>query len=167
MNLPPAAGSHTVKGDKVLLPSFESCLISRSYEIEVRIGFDGGSGVTLRIPISIVAKPGTAAAESAFDNAVRIADNWTQPGQEVVAGEVEQELPLPTQVNLNINDSYSSDSPDTEGSVTNSPAVETAPLPDQIVHTPRDSPPDYALVIASINPKQIAGHRLSAVAAYL
>lgn len=162
INLPPAAGSRTAKGDKVLLPSFESCLISRSYEIEIRIGFHGGSEVTLRIPTSIVAKPGTAAAQAAFDNAIQIADNWTPPGQEVVASEVEPELPHPTQFNLNIDDAAGSD---TEGSMANSPTVETAPLPNEIVDTRSDLPPDYSVVITSINHKQVGGHRVIAVPA--
>ena len=166
MNLPPAAGSRTAKGDKVLLPSFKSCLNSRSYEIEVRIGFDRGSEVTLRIPTSIVAKPGTAAAEAAFDNAVRIADNWTAPGQAAVAGQVEPELLRPTQFNLNINDPRGSS--DAEDSITNSPTVETAPLPDEIIETvdtPFDSSLDYSPVIAPINHKKIAGHLVTAIAA--
>ena len=33
VTLPPVAGTTSVKGQKVLIPSFESCLISRSYEI--------------------------------------------------------------------------------------------------------------------------------------
>lgn len=165
INLPPAVGSRTAKGDKVLLPSFESCLISRSYEIEIRIGFHGGSEVTLRIPTLIVAKPGTAAAEAAFDNAIRIADNWTPPGQEVVASEVEPELPRPTQFNLNINDSARSDSSDTEDSMTNSPTVETEPLPNEIVDTRSDLPPDYSVVNAFINQKQVGEHRVIAVPA--
>ena len=77
-----------------------------------------------------------------------------------MAGEVEPEVPRPTQFNLDINDSVSSDSPDAEGSVTNSPSVETAALADQVIHTSSDSPPDYALVIASsMNHKQVVGHR--------
>jgi hypothetical protein len=115
MNLP----STTAKGKKVLLPSFETCLISRSYEVEIRIGFEGGSDVVLRVPASIVAKPATAAAETAFDNVVQLADNWTPPGQDLVAGEVETDLLRPTRFNLNINHSESPEPLDTESFINN------------------------------------------------
>jgi len=164
MSLPPAAGSQTAKGDKVLLPSFESCLISRSYEIEVRIRFDRGNEVTLRIPTSIVAKPSTAAAEAAFFNAIRIADNWAPPGQGAVAGEVEPQVLRPAQFNL-INDSDDSDDSDIEGSMSNSPPAEAAPLAAEIVETRFGSPPDYSLVTVPIDHEKAVGHRATAITA--
>ena len=161
MNLPPAAGSQTAKGEKVLLPSFESCLVSRSYEVEVRVGFDGGSEIVLRFPTSIFAKPATSAAEAAFDSAVRVADNWSPPGQ-VVAGEVEPELLRPTQFNLNINDPDSSDSSDTESATDIHTGQQS---PDQITGLLSDLPPDYAMIVESNNHKQVVEHHVTAVVA--
>jgi Bul1 C terminus len=166
MNLPPAAGSSSEKNQKVLLPSFESCFISRSYQIEVRIGFDGGSEVLLRVPTSIVAKPATSEAELAIENAIRVADDWTPPGQDTVAGEVEPELLRPTAFNLNINDRETSpDSSDTENAPTESPTTESVQLvPNSNI--PLDAPPDYSLVVALVNPKEdVVQHQVTAVAA--
>jgi len=164
MNLPPAAGSPSSKGQKVLLPSFDFCLISRSYELEVKIGFEGGSEVVLRLPTSIIAKPATSAAETALEEAVRIADHWTPPGQETVAGEVEPELLRPTLLTLNINDPESNETTDTEDTSTNV-AFNTSTLPDQIANVPSDSPPDYEFVVTTLRDKPIDGHRVIAVAA--
>ena len=165
MNLPPAAGSPLSKGQKVLLPSFESCLISRSYELEVRIGFEGGSEVVVRLPTSIIAKPATLAAETALEEAVQVANNWTPPGRDAIAGEVEPELLRPTLRTLNINDPESNETTDTEVSDANIMA-NTEPLRDQITSVPSDSPPDYELVInATFNDKIVDNHRVIAIAA--
>ena len=161
MNLPVAAGSTMTKGEKVLLPSFDSCLSSRSYEVEVRIGFDGGSEAVLRIPTAIVAKPATSAAEAAFDNAVRVGDNWTPSGQGVVAGEVEPELMRPTPFNLNITDADSSNSSDANLVADTSLGQRSL---GQITDLTSNTPPDYAVVIETIN-KQVLEHRVTAVAA--
>lgn len=167
MNLPPAAGSPSSKGQKILLPSFNSCLISRSYEFEVRIGFEGGSEVVVRLPTSIIAKPATSAAETALEEAVRVADNWAPPGQDTVAGEVEPELLRPTLRNLNINDPESNETSDTEEpSGTNVGPRPTEALPDQIANVPSDSPPDYELLVnATFNDKTVDGRRVIAIAA--
>ena len=82
-----------------------------------------------------------------------------------VPGEVERELLHPTQFNLNINDPGSSDTSDTEGPRTNSPTIETARLPDQIVDNLSDSPQDCSLVASSTHQKQSVEHRITAVAA--
>ena len=165
MNLPPAAGSSSSKGQKVLLPSFDSCLISRSYELEVRIGFEGGSETVLRLPTSIIAKPATSAAETALEEAVRIADNWTPPGHETVAADVEPDLLRPTLRTLNLNDPESNETSDTEDSNTNVRAFNTSPLPDQIADVPSDSPPDYDFVVTTVSDKIVDGHCVIAVAA--
>ena len=114
MCLPPAAGTPDAKDQKVLLPSFESCTISRSYQIEVRIGFDGGSDVALRVPVSIVVKPATSADEATFDDAIQIADNWVPPNHGTGADEIEPELLRPTAFNLNIRDTESTSLSDSE-----------------------------------------------------
>ena len=165
MNLPPAAGSPSSKGQKVLLPSFESCLVSRSYELEVRIGFEGGSEVVLRLPTSIIAKPATSAVETALEEAVRIAQNWTPPGQELVAGDVETELLRPTLHSFNINDPETNETTDSEVPATFSRPSVVEQLPNQITNVSNDSPPDYELVIAARNHKTPEGHCVMAVAA--
>ena len=126
MNLPPAAGSSVEKGATVLLPSFETCMISRSYDVEVKIGFEGGSDVVIRVPTSIVAKPATSVAETQFESAIIAADNWSPPEQEVLAG-IESELLRPTAQNLNTDD--------------------IRPLDQE--ETGEATPPDYQLLVAA------------------
>jgi hypothetical protein len=135
-------------------------MISRSYEVEIKIGFDGGSEVILRVPTTIVAKPATSAAEAAFDNAIRIADNWVPPGRGTAADEVEPELLRPAAFNLNINDPESSDASDTD-----SESVEIAHAADPIENVPLESPPEYAPVITSVNGKEVVEHHFYAVVA--
>jgi hypothetical protein len=106
MNLPPAAGLPTDRGGKVLLPNFDSCFVSRSYEVEVKIGFEGGD-VVVRVPTSVIAKPATLTAERELETAIRAADDWTPPGHEVVVDvvePVEPEMLRPTALNLATDD---------------------------------------------------------------
>jgi hypothetical protein len=133
MNLPPAAGLPTNRGGKVLVPSFDSCFVSRSYEVEVKIGFEGGD-VVVRVPTSVIAKPATLTAERELEAAIRAADDWTPPGHEVVADvvePVEPELLRPTALNL-ATDDIQRDEPEEM-------------QPEDIGQS---TPPDYELLVA-------------------
>ena len=79
LNLPPTVGSSKNKGTFVLLPSFECCSISRSYQIELKIGLEIGGDISVRFPASILAKPDTSLAETEFKEAISIADPWSSP----------------------------------------------------------------------------------------
>ena len=79
LNLPPTASLSKTKGTSVLLPSFECCSISLSYEIELKIGLEIGGDISVRFPANIVAKPGTSLAEVEFEEAIRTADSWSSP----------------------------------------------------------------------------------------
>lgn len=159
MTLPPAAGSSE---KKVLLPSFESCLISRSYEIEVKIGFEGGNEVVLKVPISIIAKPATSDDEVAFEQRIKAADDWSPPDD--AGTEVEPELLRPTAITLRNNNTESEDSDEVEESDPDSVTAGLNVVRLDGVEEPSDAPPDYELVIAPIN-KNVVHERVTAVAA--
>jgi len=163
ITLPPAAGSPDTQAQKVLLPSFESCFVSRSYEIEVRIGFDGGNELALRTPISILAKPATQKAESDLEYAIQAANNWTPPGHETLNASIEPELLRPTLRTLRIDDHRgSTSSEESTGTVTESPGMQAmefhggcveevvpaVPAVTEIV--PGEAPPDYSLVVQTV-----------------
>lgn len=84
LNLPPTAGSSKIKGENVLLPSFETLLISRSYDVEVKIDFENGGEVLLHCPIIFVAKPGTSAGETELDARIHHADSGGSPTYESI-----------------------------------------------------------------------------------
>jgi hypothetical protein len=87
LSLPPTAGSSRNKGATVLLPSFECCSISLSYQIELKIGLEIGGNISVRFPVIILAKPGISLAEAEFEEAIRIADSWGSPAyDDVVMG---------------------------------------------------------------------------------
>jgi len=161
VTLPPAAGSPDPKNQKVLLPSFESCFVSRSYEVEVRIGFDGRSEIALRIPISILAKPATQKAESELESAIQEADNWTPPGHETLNSSVEPELLRPTLRTLRIDDRSSvRSSEESTGTVTESPRMQSRDfqgccvedvVPPVTPNVPCEAPPDYSLVVQTVS----------------
>lgn len=163
LSLPPVAGSAVAKGQKVLLPSFESCLISRSHEIEVRIGFEGGNEVSLRIPTSILAKPATAAAEAALDQAVQLANSWVPSEQDEAAREIEPELLRPTLRTLRINDPTGTEPSDLEGALSSEGRVRSCPvtLDEPDLH----SPPDYTTANSTANRKDVVEHHITALAA--
>jgi Bul1 C terminus len=161
ISLLPAAGTKTAKGEKVLLPSFESCLISRSYEIEVRIGFEGGNDVMARVPVSIRAKPPTAEAERDLENAIRTANDWVPPEHDAMVGTIEPELLRPTIQTLRLNDSSTSD--DDSASI-NSGAQEPPPVV-RTIQLPVGLPPDYEILVSSRNDKEIVEKRITARAA--
>lgn len=152
MTLPSAAGNTTEKGAKILLPSFESCLISRTYDIEIKIGFDGGNEILVRVPTQILAKPGTSEEEVAVETAIREADEWVPPDQ-VEATEVEPELMRPTLQNIRSGSRAS-----IEGElVSQSENEEIEETVDGIedneepIPVPLEDPPEYAQVVAPIN----------------
>jgi hypothetical protein len=149
MNLPPAACASVEKDTKVLLPSFESCMVTRSYEVEVKIGFEGGD-VVLRVPTSIIAKPATALAETALEISIRAADSWTPPGREVTAEARSQPLRL-TALDLATDDIQPAEEPEEEEARTEE-VVEASP-----------TPPEYE-VLVSVD-KSGMSQRVTAVAA--
>jgi hypothetical protein len=155
MTLPPAPGSTTEKGAKVLLPSFESCLISRTYDLEVRIGFEGSGDVFLRIPTTILAKPATSEAECAMETAIREADEWVPPEQ-AVATEVDRELLRPTLDNLrssshrsNVTEGENESVRESESEIEGIDGVEV--VSEESIAIPVEDPPEYATVVAPVN----------------
>ena len=162
ISLPPAAGTRSVKGEKVLIPSFESCLISRSYEIEIRIGFDGGSDIMGRVPATILAKPPTCAAGRVLNDAIRSANEWTPPDQDAIARDLEPELLRPSIHNLHLRDIPSRDD---DSSPTDSATPQPSTLITQTNQLPGRLPPDYEAQIASRNTKGIMEHFITAKAA--
>jgi Bul1 C terminus len=134
MDLPPAACASVEKDTKVLLPSFESCMVTRSYEVEVKIGFEGGD-VVLRVPTSIITKPATSLEETALETAIRAADNWTPPGREAT-DEVRPQPLRPTALELATDDIQPVEEADEEES--RAEAV--------VVASP--TPPDYELLVS-------------------
>jgi len=155
--LPPAAGSNVEKGAKVLLPSFESCLISRNYDIELRIGFEAGNDISLCIPITILAKPATSEAESAMETAIREANEWVPPDQ-AVAMEVEPELLRPTLENLRSSSQQlvsvaSTESEETEESeeIEEIQEVNGVEVSEEVEPIPLDDPPQYETVVTPMD----------------
>jgi hypothetical protein len=165
MSLPSPVGTSTVKGQKILLPTFSSCYISRSYEIEVKVGFEGGNELALRVPITIIAKPGTSQAEKEFAESVRVADEWSPPGHETVAGNIEPELIRPTAENIRTPEMLNVEVLEAQEVTTETPGetehVHVVPegRPELVSQAPvvpqpelvTESPPDYEVVIAEMN----------------
>jgi len=164
LTLPSAAGSAGSAGSakRVLLPSFESCHISRSYEIEVKIGFEGGNEVSLKAPTSIIAKPAALDDEVAFEQRIKAADDWSPPDD--AATEVEPELLRPTAATLLTNDSESEESRELDES--DQDIITTGLNVGRLerVEEYTDPPPDYELVVAPVNKNEVH-ERVTAIAA--
>ena len=109
--------------------------------------------MSLRIPGSIIANPGTAASEAALDRAVWIADRWTRPGQDERVGEVDPELLRPTASNLALIDRQISDIGERDSRLTNEHIMETGHLSSQVPRGPR---PDCEFITMSFNDKTVA-----------
>ena len=146
------------------LPSFESCHVSRSYEIEVKIGFEGGNEIVLKVPTSIIAKPATLDDEAAFEQRVKAADDWSPPDD--AETDVEPELLRPTALTLHNNDNEREEdeyedlsSSDQESITEGADVVRLEGVEDHV-----DRPPDYELLVAPIS-KTGVHERITAVAA--
>jgi hypothetical protein len=159
MTLPSAAGSSE---RKVLLPSFESCNISRFYETEVKIGFEGGNEIVLNVPTSVIAKPATPDDEVDFEQRVKAADDWSPPDDAVT--EVEPELLRPTALTLRNNDTESRESGELDESDQDSVTMDLGMVRLQGVEEHSDPPPGYELVVAPINKNEVH-ERVTAIAA--
>jgi hypothetical protein len=159
MTLPSAAGSSE---KQVLLPSFQSCHISRSYEIEVKIGFEGGNEIVLKVPTTIIAKPATLGDIAAFEQRVKAADDWSSPDD--AETEVEPELLRPTLVTLRNNDIEREEDEDLGSNDQESIVVAVDSVRSASVEEHTEAPPDYELVISPIN-KNCVHERITAVAA--
>jgi Bul1 C terminus len=122
------------KGTK-LLPSFESCLVSRSYSIEVKISFEGRNELACRFPIQFLAKPKD---EQVFNAVMESADEWLA-GEELLRRPVDAEFMRP-------------------------PSFESGVHPmDQALHGGGDAPPVYEINTTG-NKSSMSG-RLNPVAA--
>jgi len=99
--LPYLVGSSTTKGTK-LLPSFESCLISRSYQIEIKLGFGGSNDIIYRAPIRILAKLGD---EATFTSAMETIDEQA-PFQGSIVGEVDFQMTRPRAANFDSGNNH-------------------------------------------------------------
>jgi len=82
--LPPTASPSHVKRTKVLLPTFRTCWISRSYELQVKIGFDFGGSILTTVPITILARPSTHSREAKLEEAFS-RDEEQSPSYESIA----------------------------------------------------------------------------------
>lgn len=160
MTLPSAAGSSQ---KQVLLPSIQSCHISRSYEIEVKIGFDGGNEIGLKVPTTIIAKPATLNDELAFEQRVKTADDWSSPDD--AETEVEPELLRPTFRSLRNNDNEREEDENLGPSDWDNIAAVVDLVRSEGVEELTEPPPDYELVIALINKNNRVHERITAVAA--
>jgi hypothetical protein len=147
------------------LPSFESCYISRSYEIEVKVAFERGSEIVLRMPISIIAKPGTQEGEREFSEVIRVADDWSPPEHETVAGVLEPELVRPTAANIRTPELVNVEVLEAQD-VLREGTDSIHSRHEMGVETPStpESPPDYEHVVEEIN-KIGVNVRITAVAA--
>lgn len=92
--LPPTACSSHIKGTRVLLPSFRTCSISRTYEIELKFGFDVGANMAIIVPITILARPATTSAEVMLEEAFLKKDHEEAPSYESVIADGGQELSI-------------------------------------------------------------------------
>ena len=159
MTLPSAPGSSQ---KQVLLPSFQSCHISRSYEIEVKIGLDGGNEIVLKVPTTIIAKPATQNDELAFEQQVNAADDWSPPDD--AESELEPELLRPTFLTLRNNDNERVEDENLASSDQESIPAVVDLARSEGVEEPTEPPPDYELMIAPISKNRVH-ERITAVAA--
>jgi hypothetical protein len=82
--LPPTASPSQVKRTNVLLPTFRTCWISRSYELQLKLGFDFGGSILITVPITILARPSTHSAEAKLEEAFS-RDEEQSPSYESIA----------------------------------------------------------------------------------
>jgi hypothetical protein len=82
--LPPTASPSHAKRTKVLLPTFRTCWISRSYELQLKIGFDFGGSILTTVPITILARPSTHSGEAKLEEAFS-RDEEQSPSYESIA----------------------------------------------------------------------------------
>jgi hypothetical protein len=82
--LPPTSSPSHVKRTKVLLPTFRTCWISRSYELQLKIGLDFGGSILTTVPITILARPSTHSGETKLEEAFS-RDEELSPSYESIA----------------------------------------------------------------------------------
>jgi hypothetical protein len=77
LELPSIAGFQKRKGQKALLPTFSTCRITRTYEIEARVQFAFGGDCTIRFPVNLRLQLWSKRDEDVFQEAV---DHFSQGG---------------------------------------------------------------------------------------
>lgn len=77
LDLPPIAGFQKRKGQKALVPTFSTCRITRTYEIEARFQFAFGGDCTIRFPVNFRLQLWSKQDEEVFQQSV---DQFTEGG---------------------------------------------------------------------------------------
>jgi len=106
-----------------------------------------------RVPVSILSKPATRAAERVLNDAIRSPSNWTPPDREAIAGEPEPDLLRLSIHNLHLKDVLTRDD---DSSLNDSATPQPSTFITQTKQLADGLPPDYEAQIVSRSTKEIA-----------